>query len=470
LQEEVRAVERGATSRAGVLIMGILDTKGDEVRFLRDQVERAGGTPIVMELTVSGKAVGWADIPIGEVAAAAEVGAEQLAGMPREKAADLVTQGAAVIASRLVKEGKVRALLGFGGSLGTSICTRVMQQLPYGVGKFMLSTMASGDCRPYVDVKDIAMWYPLAEKGLNSVTVRILSAAAGAAVGAASAPEPGVATKPLIGYTMFGTTTPCVEAIRSYFEEKGYDSMVVHAVGSGGRSMEEMCRSGFIVGMADVTTHEITDMVCGGVLSAGPSRLTAAGKTGVPQVVSMGGADMINFGPRETVTGKRSLVTGRPFEEEEKLYPGRTIYRHNPMVTVIGTLPEEARAVAAAIAERLNQSRGPTCLVVPMRGWSAYDIREADLALGWAGPGPGPFWDGGDPARPEWSKRSVALVDELKKRIDLEKENLEVLVADKHINERQFALFLARVLDDMLSGRWARGLYGDIPWLCPLKD
>ncbi|MEW6399900.1 MAG: Tm-1-like ATP-binding domain-containing protein [Bacillota bacterium] len=463
-------MRRDAGGKPGVLIMGILDTKGDEVRFLRDQVERAGGAPIVMELTVSGKAAGWADISIDEVAREAGVAAGALTGMPREKAADLVAKGATAIASRLVQEGRVGAVMGFAGSLGTSICTRVMQELPYGIAKLMLSTMASGDCRPYVDIKDIAMWYPVAEKGLNSVTVRILSAAAGAAVGAASAPEPAIATRPLIGYTMFGTTTPCVEVVRGYFEERGYDSMVVHAVGSGGRSMEEMTRSGFIAGMADVTTHELTDMVCGGVLSAGPGRLTAAGERGVPQVISTGGADMINFGPREHVVGKASLVTGRTFEEEEKLYPGRTIYRHNPMVTVIGTLPEEARALARAIAERLNRARGPTCVAVPMRGWSAYDIREPDLSLGWAGPGPGPFWDGGDPERPTWSKRSVAFLDELKEQVDLSRDNLEVLVADRHINEREFGLLLARILDDMLGGRWRKRMYGDLlPWVSPLQ-
>ncbi|MCR4428697.1 MAG: Tm-1-like ATP-binding domain-containing protein [Caldiserica bacterium] len=453
----------------GVLILGILDTKGEEIKFLRDQVSAAGGKPIVVELTVNGKSVGWADVSIGEIAREAGTSASELGDLPREKAADLVCEGATRIVQRFLNEGKAHALLGFAGSLGTSIITRIMQSLPYGVPKIMLSTMSSGDCRPYIDIKDIAMWYPLAEKGLNAVTTRILNAAASAAVGAASAPPLPWSPKPLIGYVMFGTTTPCVQTVSRYFEERGYDSMIVHAVGSGGRSMEELIRSGYIKGMADVTTHELTDMICGGVLSAGPSRLTAAGELGIPQVISTGGADMINFGPRETVTGKKSLVTGRLFEEEEKEFPGRTIYRHNPMVTVIGTLPEEARELAKAIAQRLNKARGPTCLLIPMRGWSAYDIREPNLELGWAGPGPGPFWDGGDPQRPTWSKRSTAFLDELKKHIDLANENLEVIVTDRHINDRDFGELMAKILDDMLNDRWARGKYGSQDWAETLK-
>lgn len=453
----------------GVIVLGILDTKGEEIKFIKEQVSAAGGKPIVVELTVNGKSVGWADVSIDEVAREAGTTAPELSELPREKAADLVSEGATKIVQKLLREDRAQALIGFAGSLGTSVITRIMQSLPYGVPKIMLSTMSSGDCRPYIDIKDIAMWYPLAEKGLNAVTTRILNAAAAAAVGAASAPPLPWTPKPLIGYVMFGTTTPCVQTISRYFEGKGYDSMIVHAVGSGGRSMEELIRSNYIKGMADVTTHELTDMICGGVLSAGPGRLTAAGEMGIPQVVSTGGADMINFGPRETVSGKKSLVTGRLFEEEEKEYQGRTIYRHNPMVTVIGTLPEEARELAKAIAERLNKTRGPTCLVVPMRGWSAYDIREPNLDLGWAGPGPGPFWDGGDPQKPTWSKRSSAFLDELKKHIDLSNKNLEVLVADRHINDHDYAEFLARILDDMLNKRWSPGIYKDVAWAEPLK-
>ncbi|RLF67167.1 MAG: UPF0261 family protein [Thermoplasmata archaeon] len=456
--------------RPGILVMGIADTKGPELKFIVEQVRKAGGDPIFMELTVSGKPCGWADISIEEVAKEAGISADDLGKMTREKAAEYIVVGGSKIARRLYEEGRIKGVIAFGGSLGTSIETRIMRSLPYGIAKIMLSTMASGDVRPYVDIKDIAMWYPLAEKGINVVTAKILSAAAGAVVGAAKAPKPDIEEKPLIGYTMFGTTTPCVKAVSEYFEKKGYDSMIMHAVGTGGRSLEELIRDGYIVGMADITTHELTDMICGGILSAGPERLTAAGEKGIPQVVSTGGADMINFGPRETVKGKKSLVTGREFEEEEaEGLPGRKIYVHNPMVTVIGTLPEEARRLAQEMAKRLNKAKGPSALVVPMRGWSAYDIREPSLELGWAGPGPGPFW-ASHPEKPEWGLREVAFVEELLKHIDRDKENLDVIICDKHINERDFAMLIARILDDMLSGKWKKGAYFTEPWTITLDE
>lgn len=454
----------------GVLVMGIADTKGPELKFLIELVKRAGGRPIFMELTVSGKPVGWADISIEDVAREAGITTEELSKITREKAAEYIVTGGVKIARRLYEEGKIRSAIAFGGSLGTSIASRIMRALPYGVGKFMLSTMASGDVRPYVDIKDLAMWYPLAEKGINVVTAKILATAAGAAVGAAKAPEPGVALKPLIGYTMFGTTTPCIKTVSEHFEQKGYDSMILHAVGTGGRSLEELIREGFIAAVADITTHELTDLVCGGILSAGPERLTAAGEKGIPQVVSTGGADMINFGPRVEVKGKKSLVTGREFEvEEAEGLPGRRIHVHHPMVTVIGTLPIEARRLAQEMAVRLNKSKGPTALVVPMRGWSAYDIREPSLELGWAGPGSGPFW-ASHPEKPEWGLRSVAFVDELSKHLDLSKENLDLIICDKHINEKDFGLLIARILDDMLAGRWKKGAYFTEPWTLSLND
>ncbi|MEM0014234.1 MAG: Tm-1-like ATP-binding domain-containing protein [Zestosphaera sp.] len=454
----------------GVLVMGIADTKGPELKFLIELVKRAGGKPIFMELTASGKPAGWADISIEDVAREAGITAEELSRITREKAAEYIVAGGVKIARKLYEEGKIRSAIAFGGSLGTSMASRIMRALPYGVGKFMLSTMASGDVRPYVDIKDLAMWYPLAEKGINVVTAKILATAAGAAVGAAKAPEPGVALRPLIGYTMFGTTTPCVKAVSEHFEQRGYDSMILHAVGTGGRSLEELIRDGFIEAVADITTHELTDLVCGGILSAGPERLTAAGEKGIPQVVSTGGADMINFGPREEVKGKKSLVTGREFEvEEAEGLPGRRIHVHHPMVTVVGTLPVEARRLAQEIAIRLNKSKGPTALVVPMRGWSAYDIREPSLELGWAGPGSGPFW-ASHQEKPEWSLRSVAFVDELSKHLDLSRENLDLIICDKHINEKDFGLLIAGILDDMLTGRWKKGSYFTKPWTLTLSD
>jgi uncharacterized protein (UPF0261 family) len=456
--------------RPGILVMGILDTKGEEIKFLADQIKVLGGNPIVMELTVSGKPVGWADISIDDVAKEEGLRGEDLSKIPRERAAEYIARGGSKIAKRLYQEGRINALISHAGSLGTSIATRIMRSLPYGPAKIMLSTMSSGDCRPYVDIKDIAMWYPVAEKGINAVTVKVIASAAGAVVGAAKAAVPIKKEKPLIGYTLFGTTTPCAISSSKYMEEKGYDSIFVHAVGSGGRSIEELIREGYIKGIIDITTHELTDLICGGVLSAGPERLTAAGEKGIPQVISTGGADMINFGPREGLKGAKSKITKRKFAAEEKEgLPGRKIYSHNPMVTVVGTLPEEARELAKVMAERLNKARGPTLLAVPMEGWSAYDIGKPALELGWSDPGPGPFWFS-YPRRMEWGLRAAEFVDEIKKHINTRKENLAVILCDKHINEKNYAEFLARELLKMLEGRWKKGKYKDINWVIELKD
>jgi uncharacterized protein (UPF0261 family) len=440
-----------------IVVAGILDTKGTEIRFLADRVRAAGGAPVILELSV-GKEVGWADIPVSELARRAGKTKEELFAMERAKAADFIAEGGKQVTAELLGQGRLDGMIAFGGSMGTSIATRIMQSLPIGVPKVMLSTMTSGDVRPYVGTKDIAMLYPIAEVGLNRVTRRVLNNAAGAVVGMASVPAlEAVAEKPLIGCMMFGVTTPCVLRSSRYFEDRGYDVMINHAVGSGGRSMEELITDGYIVGMLDITTHEIADYLFGGVLSAGPDRLTAAGCEGIPQVVSVGGLDLINFGPRDTLPKK--------FEDEQHL-PGRAIYVHNPMVTCAGISTDEAYQIGLHMAEKLNQATGPTALCVPLRGWGAVDLAAPDKALGWAGPGAGPVW-AADPEHPAWSLRCGRLVQALREKIDRTKSNLDVLLVDKHMNEPEFADILAELLDEMLSGKWTKGSHHDLPYVIP---
>jgi uncharacterized protein (UPF0261 family) len=337
------------------------------------------------------------------------------------------------------------------GSMGTSMATRVMQTLPIGVPKIMLSTMASGDVRPYVGTKDIGMLYPIAEVGLNVVTRKVLNNAAGAVVGMASMPKPeDVKEKPLVGCMMFGVTTPCVLRASKYFEDKGYDVMINHAVGSGGRSMEELITDGYIVGMLDITTHEIGDLLLGGVLSAGPDRLTAAGKKGIPQVVAPGGLDMINFGAPDTVP--------KHFRED----PTRLVHSHNPTVTLVNTTPEEGYMFGKHIAEKLNRATGPTVICMPLRGWGAYDTAGRAPELGWAEDKPAPMWVA-DPDNPKWSLRGTRFIQGLREVIDRDKPNLDVLLVDRHMNEPAFADLLAGLLDEMLAGTWKKGSHHDLP-------
>lgn len=247
---------------------------------------------------------------------------------------------------------------------------------------------------------------------------------------------------------MMGSTTPCVLTASKRIEsEADCEIMVNHAVGSGGRSMEELISDGHIVGMLDVATHEITDFLFGGILNAGPNRLSAAGQRAIPQVISTGGLEIIVFGPRETVP--------RRFNEEEKAgVPGRKIYVHNPAISIVGITPEESFLIGRHISGKLLAARGPTLLCVPLRGWGCYDLSEPDLSLGWAGPGPGPVWTG-DPQKPEWSFRARPFIDGLLKDVDAYQPNIQILLADMHINEPAFADLLAESLCEMLRGNWA---------------
>lgn len=443
--------------KPNVIVAGILDTKGQEIKFIADRVNAAGGQATILELSV-GHEVGWADIGISKVLEETGSTVNQIFALDRAKASDIIVESACKLTARLLAEGRLDGMIAYGGSMGASIATRIMQTLPIGVPKFMLTTMASGDVSPYVGTKDLCMMYPIAEAGLNKVTRKILNNAAAAVVGMAGAPQlETVQEKPLVGCMMFGVTTPCVLRASSHLEEMGYDVMINHAVGSGGRSMEELIRDGYIVGILDITTHEIADLMLGGVLSAGPDRLTAAGDLGIPQVVAPGGLDLINFGPRDTVPEK--LV-------EESDQPGRGLYVHNPMVTCIGVSQKEAYDIGAHMAQKLNNAKGPTVLCVPMRGWGACDIASPDKELGWAGPGPGPTW-AADPEHPGWSLRNGYFVDALRRNIARDKDNLDIILIDRHLNEPEFADLMTELLQEMLQGKWRKGSHQNLPDVIP---
>lgn len=342
-----------------IIVAGILDTKGEEIKFLSNRVKAAGGDAKILELSV-GHEVGWADISLSDVVSRVGKKKEEIFTLDRKGASDLITEGAIKLIAELRNEGKLDGIIAYGGSMGASIATRIMQTLPIGVPKIMLTTMASGDVAPYVGTRDICMMYPIAEAGLNIVTREVLNNAAGAVVGMASAPAlEGIKEKPLIGCMMFGVTTPSVLRASSVVEKAGYDVIINHAVGSGGRSMEELIRDGYIAGMLDITTHEIGDEMLGGVLGAGPDRMTAAGDMGIPQVVAPGGLDLINFGPKNTVPQRLLNEIGQP---------GRGLYEHNPMVTCIGVSMEEIKRIAVNMAEKLNAAKGPSVICVPMQG------------------------------------------------------------------------------------------------------
>ena len=358
-----------------VVLLGTLDTKGVEYAFLRDRLREHGVEALVVDAGIHEPVGIEPDISRDEVAqaAGAEI-AELAAAGDRGAAVTAMGAGAERIVTGLHSEGRLAGILALGGSGGSSIATRAMRALPVGVPKLIVSTVASGDTRPYVGAVDVTMMYSVVDiAGLNRVSARIMANAAGAIAGMVGATVPELEEKPLVGATMFGVTTPCVTRARERLEELGYEVLVFHATGSGGQSLEALVRDGFLAGVLDTTTTELADELVGGVLSAGPDRLEAAGAAGVPQVVSLGALDMVNFGPRETVPPQ---------------FEGRNLYVHNPTVTLMRTTADECAELGRTIGRKLSAATGPTALFVPLGGVSMIDVAgqpfhdaDADEAL-----------------------------------------------------------------------------------------
>ena len=398
-----------------VVIVGTLDTKGAEIGFARDVIEAQGVDTHLVDVGVLGDPTISPDTPASAVATAAETTLETLReDADRGEAMEAMGEGARAVVERLHEEGKLDGILGLGGSGNTSIATTAMRALPVGIPKFMVSTMASGDTEPYVGSRDIAMLYSVADiEGLNQLSRTVIANAALAMVGMVSNdPAVEVEEKPTIGITMFGVTTPCVKTARATLEDLGYETIVFHATGTGGRAMEQLIREGIIDGVLDVTTTEWADELVGGVLNAGPERLDAAGAAGIPQVVSTGALDMVNFGPRDSVPEQ---------------FEGRQFHIHNPQVTLMRTTPEETAELGRIIAEKLNAATGPTALLLPLGGVSMLDVEGED------------FYD------PE---ADAALFDALR---DTLTEDVELLEFDTDINDESFAEALAETLHEYMQ-------------------
>jgi uncharacterized protein (UPF0261 family) len=362
-------------ARPTVVLLGTLDTKGVEFDYLRDRVREHDVDVLLVDVGVFEPQV-EPDISRHEIASAAGADVEELARAgDRGRAVETMGRGAATVVERLHAEGRLHAVLGVGGTGNSSLATTAMRALPVGVPKLMVSTVASGDTRPYVGAVDVAMMYSVVDiAGVNRISAQILANAAGMVAGAARARvAAGASDRLLVGATMFGVTTPCVTEARDRLTELGYEVLVFHATGTGGLSMEALARAGFLAGILDITTTELADDLVGGVLSAGPDRLEAAGELGLPQVVSLGALDMVNFGPQDTVP---------------KQFEGRTFYIHNPTVTLMRTTPDECRELGRRIGRKLSAAKGPTVLFVPLRGVSMIAVEgqpfhdpQADAAL-----------------------------------------------------------------------------------------
>lgn len=402
-----------------VLIVGTLDTKGTEIAFVRDRLLAARVPVTVADAGALGEPAFPADIPREQVfrAAGADAAEVKRAG-DRGRAVELAAAGAAKVAEQLHRGGKLSCVLGLGGSAGTTIASAAMRAVPVGVPKVMVSTLASGDVRPYVGTRDVMMVYSVVDvAGLNRISRLVLANAADAMIGMARtrSAEPGARSedKPVVTATMFGVTTPCVSAARSQLEAAGFEVLTFHATGTGGRTMEGLVRDGLVAGVLDITTTELADELCGGVMAAGPDRLTAAAIAGVPQVISVGAVDMVNFGPPDTVPER---------------YKGRRFYQHNPTVTLMRTTPEENDKIGKEIAEKACAAKGPTCILLPLRGVSAIDAEGK------------PFW---------WPEADAALFQSIRNWV----YGVEVVELDLHINDPAFAAAAAGKLEEYMGRR-----------------
>lgn len=344
-----------------VYLLATLDTKGIEAEFLASQLRQTGVKVCVVDAGCLGQPQTVSDIRREEVFLAAGASLkEMIAKNDRGAAVTTAAEGATAMVRQVWKEGRLEGVIGIGGSAGTAIATAAMRALPVGVPKVMISTIASGQTRPYVADKDIFMLNSIVDiAGINRISRLVFSNAAAAMAGMiAKRPAQSVQDRPMIGATMFGVTTPCVQYARAKLEAAGYEVLVFHATGVGGQAFESLIREGMFVGVLDITTTELADELVGGALSAGPTRLTAAGEMGIPQVVSVGALDMVNFGPRESVPEK---------------FAARKFYQHNPIVTLMRTTPAENRLLGAEIGQKIAASKGPACVFFPQRGVSAID-------------------------------------------------------------------------------------------------
>jgi len=392
-----------------IALVGTLDTKGAEYAFVKQCIEAHGQRTLLVDVGVMGPSAVQPDVSRREVAEAAGVDLDALVEKrDRGEAVAAMTRGAVALLPKLHAEGKFQAVLALGGGGGTSIACAAMRTLPLGVPKVMVSTVAGSDVSGYLGVRDIVMIPSIVDIcGVNRISRDVFAKAAGAVCGMVQADVPSGDDKPLIVASMFGNTTVCVEAAKAILQEAGYEVLVFHATGTGGRAMESLIEAGLIEAVLDVTTTEWADELVGGVLCAGPTRLEAAARCGVPAIVTPACLDMVNFWAPQTVPAR---------------FQGRTFYQHNPNITLMRTTPDECRQLGRILAEKVSMSTAPVTVLLPLRGLSMIDIEG------------GPFW------LPEADQ---ALFDSLRQNLP---PHIPLVEVDCNVNDPQFARACAETL------------------------
>ena len=385
-----------------IAIAGALDTKGEEFKFLKDEIERRGHRTFVIDTGVVGESAFKADISNEEIAQAGGTSIETLkAGDDRGVAIDTMARGIAEVIQIVHANGTIDGIISMGGSAGTTVGTSAMRALPVGFPKVMVSTVAAGDTSHYVGIKDVVMMPSVVDvAGVNRISRQIFANAAGAIVGMVETGTLEAEDKPLITASMFGNTTEAVDQARAIMERHGYEVLVFHCTGAGGRTMEELISEGLIEGVLDITTTEWADELAGGVLSAGTTRLDAAGKAGIPHVIAPGCVDMVNFWAPDTVPEK---------------YQARQLHKWNPSITLMRTGVEENAQLGKIIAEKANAATGPVAIFLPLKGVSILDSPGNE------------YW---------WPEADQALFDAIKSNI---RSDIPAIEMDCNINDPEFA-------------------------------
>ena len=400
-----------------IVILATLDTKGVEAQYLRQQIEQLGDKALVVDTGVVGTPATRADVTREEVAQAGGIPLAKILENPnREVAAPVMADGATKIVTQLAAEGKIHGIVSMGGTQGTTLSTKVMRALPYGFPKVMVSTMASGNVAPWVDIKDVTMMFSVTDiLGLNPVTRKILANAAGAVSGMSNVDvELEQGDKPLVAVTTVGITTQGAMQAVEALEAAGYETIVFHAIGPGGRAMEQMMKEGIVGAVLDYSTIEVSNEMHHALLAGGPERLTTAGKLGLPQVICPGALEVLVFNEPETVPAR---------------YQGRTLIRHSPQITDLRLNAEEMAEVGREMAQRLQYTRQDAIFMIPTAGYDSYAV----AGMGFHDP-----------------QADAAFVAELKANLP---KTIRVIECQTHIEDPAFATEAAELLISLIEAR-----------------
>jgi len=410
-----------------VLVIGTLDTKGKELLYLRERIEAEGVRAFLVDVSCKSDPSQFpCDVSCRTVAGEIGKEFEEIAQLDKISALRLMTEGAVKTAEDMLSEGIFHGIIGLGGANGAEMACAVMRNLPVGFPKLMVTPVASGNVRPYVGTKDIMMMNSIGDISLNRITKRIMDNAARAIAHMAEAGlREKEEEKPQICISTFGVTLPCVERAKGLLEGRGFEVIELHSSGTGGMALEELVRSGEMSGVLDITTSELVDDLVGGMYSAGPHRVEAAGSMGIPQVISVGALDFGNFGAKETVPEK---------------YRGRNFFFYTPLITLMRTDVKENRILGKVLAEKANRSKGPAAIIIPLKGFSHLDRPGGPQMTTIEGLASGDWHD---------EVANAALIDSIEKYLD--RTRVKLVEVDAHINDPEFAETAVDILVGMMT-------------------